>query len=260
MGWPKEDLPKLPLEIGRLVVDEQGFHRGDLNIRWDSVAEVFLDGSTLHVHALAPGGKSGAALHQRCSFEEAEAASEHWREELLQRTERDGVLRGTIIYTRSRWTPHVLIALSPVMAAIGVWGSLGAYGSSLPNIAERPWLPLFWCGLAAVLLAVFGVVFLLREIRLARDWSKWELTRDGLVHFPGGERRLLRFQPGDAVTQRGSVIGGERLRVDRLSGATVVQPLVHAMADRKNVEIATRDDKKRVLIADGRAMLERLGW
>ncbi|MHC4202926.1 MAG: hypothetical protein ACYSU0_23300, partial [Planctomycetota bacterium] len=169
-------LPGLPVNLQKAFVDEDGFHflQKELDVPWDRVSRIHASGSVGVVEYRGRGGLTTMFTSVSGRPGEWEAVEAAWREHVMRRIERDGVLRGTI---RSRLNVHPFLYVSgPLLvsagAALAWWGRY--CGSSSRALLS-----------AAGLLSVDGILVMLLIALAFRSWparrarwTGWELKNE----------------------------------------------------------------------------------
>lgn len=237
-----KDLPGLPVQLGRVRVDEEGFHRPagwirrELHVPWERVTALEREFGAVRVEGFQPNGQA-AVLRAPGKRSEAQAVGDAWREYVLRVIEREGALRGTITRHRDMFRPRFWVWGA---ALAGLTVIFVAATPSLLSVDDPAWLwwmpPLLVIG-AVPLAAVAAMRGTRREIGLLCSWSHWELTREGLVFWPNGVRRALSPRAGDVITPAAAVLGGERVRLDCLSGRPVVALILSGLGERAGATV-----------------------
>lgn len=225
-------------------MDEEGFRRParrskpELHILWDIVEDMRWNGSAIRIHGRRPNGRAGTLLRLRVGQGKWRALNVAWLEYLLRKVEREGVLRGTAPISRLVWVLLAGFTLEIAlvgMLLVGVGLRLGYTVWPVTRPMGIPWVLLITSVMPIVLGILCGVVAIWQfrtRRRFLRRWSRWELTSEGLVLWPGGERRVLSPSTEDRISSDVAQIGGERVLLHWLSGNPLVRPLVLAMWKR----------------------------
>lgn len=251
-------LPGLPVNLQKAFVDEDGFHflQKELDVPWDKVTRIHASGSAGLVEYRGTGGLTTAFTSVSGRPEEWEAVEAAWREHVMRRIERDGVLRGTI---RSRLNVHPFLYVSgPLLvsagAALGWWGWGRASASLAPLVA-----PLSTAGLLLVdgmlVTLLTALAFRSWPARRAR-WTGWELKKEGLAcHSKDGAKRLLVVSRGDTVTPSGALLGGTAVPFPLLTTTSVLARLVLAMGGRAGAACRPASRKRQAVLLGATANL-----
>ncbi len=196
------DLPGLPFETKHLRADERGvlvkkwLFRHEQLIPWGETVgykcrplEIILErqgADECEVHLV----RAWAGRATRRVIDSA------WREYVLRKIERDGVLRGTHSLSRIDESGACGIVVGMMFGGISVLMLLAS-----ARQGTQPGLRSF----AIVLLLVSaGLIFAgIRERRLQRktllNWYKWEFLRKGIAYWSGEERVLLDPSSSHAI-------------------------------------------------------------
>ena len=246
--------PGLPVTVAGVTVDARGFS-------WEAEEELGRKPDTdsgkaprehaipwKDVRAVAPGragglrveglegGEHRLLLSIPAAPEEAERIEGAWREHLLGKVEREGMLKGTLAPAPERRARWILMAGLVVIFAAIAWRA----SQSAP---EREALKIEWF----VAIALIGIVVIARagvellaarrDREIAARWERWELTRRGIACCEGRNRRALEPSPGDRVTPEAAVIAGERVPVSRLTMQPVAGEVLLALAERAGARV-----------------------
>jgi hypothetical protein len=157
-----------------------------------------------------------------------------WREYVLRKIERDGRLRGTHFMVRPRLQYLAAVILGGLLLA----QAAGMIGLSVfsPKGAGEARVSLAVAGVGFLLLATALVTGGLREKRLVNEallhWYRWEIARDGLVHWPFAERMVLTPSADGSVMSGCGSVGGATVPIGKLTYSRVARALVFAGLDR----------------------------
>lgn len=246
-----KDLPGLPLQLrGWCRVTEQGFDmvprswRREAHVPWRNVTDIRTRGLEEGLVALEtrrPDECETTLVRIPADDRETATLRSAWREYVLRRIERDGVLRGDYSVERGSWRLDVLALaavslpcgfLAVVIAAATLAGGVASVGEAVTgalNVAL--WLCL---GLTPAV-----IVWLSRrcehEARL--HWYRWELGRDALVHWPFDGERRLSLGPGDTVTRSEAWTCGSLVPLRYLTHRGVVAPILLAAGERRGARV-----------------------
>ncbi|MHC5058763.1 MAG: hypothetical protein ACYTKD_29240 [Planctomycetota bacterium] len=249
-GKPTPGSQGLPLEVAGVTVDARGFS-------WKAEREPGAEPgrkSREHlipwgdVRAVAPGRVGGVRvegvdegeyrllLSIPASPGEAERIGLAWREYLLGKVEREGMLKGSVAPAPERRARWLLMAGIVVIFAAITWR---AAGTAPEREARRlEWfLPVALIGVVVIARAGVEFIAIRRDRALGVRWERWEITRRGIAYFKNKQRCPLEPSPGDRVTPESAVIAGERVPVSRLTMQPVAGELVMALAERAGARV-----------------------
>lgn len=230
------DLPGLPIELGRVRVDEEGFHhaaatfRRSLNLPWRDVTAISWGGE-LKVEGRRADGLTRKLPRVRVPREAALGIETAWQEYVLRVVDRDGVLRGTASPLAAAWIDYGLglavVAIPGLCLCIGgVFAAHMSSGSLTLTIASMLLMVFGACML------VIGGLILHEEHSVRRDLTDWELGPEGLKVGPRGAEILLDPSGGIVLGGKMARIGRRAVCLGRMSHLLVLGRIMFALADR----------------------------
>jgi hypothetical protein len=242
----------LPLEVAGVTVDARGFSwkveeqpdtppREHL-IPWEDVRAVARGRSGgVRVEGLdrtegTGDGDYRLLLSIPASPEEAGRIDTAWREYLLGKVEREGMLKGSVAPAPERRTRWLLMAGLVVVFAAIAWRASQA-GPRREARSPEWFAAIALIGIAVVARAGVEFIAMRRDRALGLRWERWELTRRGIARREKRDRRALEPSPGDRVTPESAVIGGERVPVARLTMQPVAGEVLMALAERAGARV-----------------------
>jgi len=242
-------LPGLPVETKRLRADERGvLVRPGFLKRWRGRSEELIPWSEIVGYRSAPS----ELLLERQRSDECEvhlvrawagrstrrAIAAAWREYVLRKIELDGCLRGTHFMIRPKLQYLTLLILGSLFLAQSIWMiALPVIGTVVPAEMQK-FLPIAGTGL--LLLALAMILCGLREKRLTNEallhWYHWEITREGIVHWPFTERTLLAATKEDSIMSGWGRISGATVPFAKFTCRRVAERLVLARLDKAGAQ------------------------
>lgn len=245
-----QGLVGLPIRLWGWRVDSSGFHRraGILrrkrDVPWRNIKAVYREGLWLAVEGTRPGRSPGRLLESYGRLAALRAVVAAWNEYADRKIERDGRFEAqwSAAPLRLRAIP---IAWGLILVGLAIFVALSPPGPRVylsmryGRVVEQPtrlrmatfWLAVSTFGLGGIGLCCHGIFHLRRAWLLGCRWARWELSPDGLVFWPGGEKRILKPAPGDTLTPSEASIGGERVPLRHMAYPLASQ-ILFAMGER----------------------------
>jgi hypothetical protein len=258
-----KDVVGAPIRCWRCVVDDDGLHarrgllHGSIDIPWRDVTAVYAKGIAVVVEGKRGIGGPGPlfAIHGSSGARAAVLAA--WVEYSDRRLERDGRLDGA--WSRPLRMKAISVAMLGVLlffiagflafraASVQPWpgfehrghGNYCHYKGRRPPPATQiamSWLAAMTLGVGGIALVAFGALRHRLVWLRGEDWSRWEVTRDGIAWWYRGKRMVLEPGPGDRIGPEEAVIGGERVPLRQMAWP-LASRLVMAMGERAGTKL-----------------------